>query len=69
MPCSRRGIRLSLLDDSRVDAALRVGAEELTHQHCTTLSAIGRAALSVAIDAPQLMKPSLLKTLAWTSHF
>lgn len=47
------------LDDSRADAALRVGAEELAHQHATTLSAIGRAALSVAIDAPHLIESRL----------
>jgi hypothetical protein len=54
----RNSITVSL-DESRADAALRLGAEELAHQHATTLSAIGRAALSVAIDAPHLIESRL----------
>ena len=50
----RNSITVSL-DESRADAALRVGAEELAQHHATTLSAIGRAALSVAIDFPHLI--------------
>ena len=56
----RNSITVSL-DDSRADAALRLGAEELAQHHSTTLSAIGRAALSVAIDAPHLIESRLEK--------
>jgi hypothetical protein len=48
-----------LLDKSNADAALRVGAEELAHHHATTLAAIGRAALSIAIDHPHLIDSRL----------
>jgi hypothetical protein len=56
----RNSITVSL-DESRADAALRLGAEELARQHATTLSAIGRAALSVAIDCPNLIESRLEK--------
>lgn len=47
------------LDASPADAALRVGAEELANQHATTLAAVGRAALSLVIDFPQLIESRL----------
>jgi len=56
----RNSISISL-DASAADQDIRQGAEELARQHGTTLSAIGRAALSAAIDAPHLLESRLSK--------
>ena len=49
------------LDNSTADQKIRRGAEALAHQYDVTLSSVGRAALSVAIDNPQLIESRLTR--------
>ena len=56
----RNSITISL-DKSQGDSALRQGTEDLANQLDTTLAAIGRAALSIAVDNPNLIDSRLVK--------
>ena len=51
------------LDESPADVRLRRGVEGLAHLYETTISAVGRAALSTAIDDPRLIESRLSRRL------